>query len=396
MVRFSTNAEPLPPKPPVAWLMREAARYLRDRGYPDEDIWAKHKDEQPATSFPVMIEDVQWLRQNGYRPYHTFNHVLAIPEYMADLKRAFDMYQGGFSTRGDTEARVKDGSLKPGDEVWMYQGWGATWIAYEHNRRPGWFAAGAELDGYHVHVYYRWHMLDAIIFPSADGPTGSPAWEAIRDGFADAQYVALARRWIEKLERNGQKDAADKACKALARIVGAEDSVVPIQRRRERLLWVEAVPSFDMDTAERARAALLELLAGMTPAVAKLGPSLYYGVEPLALDGKVALAIAPGANAAGAEALKAVLVKRFGIQPVAAQAARVVVDLQVGSVPGAWQATNPHITGIYPGPGEYVVHAPPADKAGSRRILIFGRDEAGLKKGIEMWSCFLRSERRGR
>ncbi len=398
MIRFSANYATLPPKPAQAWIIREAARYLRDRGYPAEDIWCKYLDEKPATEFPKMVSVTPWLRENGYRPYSTFHNTLAKPEAMATLSRGFDMYQGVFTTRADRDRRAQEGALKPGDELWMYQGWGSTWMSYAQNRKPGWYAAATGLDGYHVHVYYRWHPLDAVIFPTPDGPVGSPAWEAMRDGMADAQYAALARRWIERLERSGAREQARVASDRLKAVLGEENSLVPLVRQRAQLVWVERLGRFDVPTAERARAALLALLAELAPAVAKLGPSLYYGNRPLAEQGRVLLCMASAADRTGTAQLAGELQRRFGVRPRADKAGPedILLDVRHGAVPEEWRALMPQVTERYPAAGEYVICASASAGSAPRRLLIYGRDPAGLEKGIQFWTRFLSGERRGR
>jgi len=400
LVRFSTNASGgLPPEPVPAWVMAEATRYLRDRGYPARDIWCKYLDEQPATNFPRMAQEAGWLREHGWRPFSTFHNVIASPGQMAVLNPTFDMFQGGFSRHEDLQARLADGSFEPTDELWMYQGWGATWLTYERNRRPGWFAAAAGLDGYHTHVYYRWSMTDAVIFPTDQGPYSSPAWEALRDGLTDAQWVALARRWIERLDRA----AADRpelrpvvadARARLARAVGAQDSLVRLATTRERLIWVERIEEFDMPGADRARAIVLDLLTGLQPHVRRLGPSLYYGAHTLAEEGNVRLWLAPSSDPAAAALLGDLLDERFGVRPSTGDPGpdSLVVDLRIGDTVG-WEDAGLHVTDRYPARGEYVIHV---DEAGANpRMLIFARDRAGLEKGISTWLCFLRAERPG-
>jgi hypothetical protein len=404
LVRFSSNSGgALPPQPVPSWVMREAARYLRDRGYPAEDIWCKNRDEEPATNYPAMAQEVQWLRNNGFRPFSSFHNLLAVPEHLAILNPVFDMFQGGYTTAADRADRRKEGKLDATDEVWMYQGWGATWFTYQANRQPGWLTAATELDGYHVHVYYRWQRLDAIIFPTEQGPEGSPAWEGMRDGMADAQYVALARRWIERVERAAAADAslqpiAEGARQKLLRIVGGEGgSLVPLERKRDRLVWVERVPTLAMPALEKARTAVLDLLADLRPHVAKLGPSLYYGGHVLAENGRVMTCLAPAAHASGATLVAQLLKDRFGVQVRAADSSGTsfTLDLQTRQVPGSWKADPPHVTDSYPPAGEYVIHLVPGGEAKPTRLLIFGRDDAGLEKGIRQWLCFLRTERRG-
>lgn len=392
MVRFSGNL--LIPSSLPAWVMKEAARYLRDRGYPSEDIWCKYLDEQVFPKFPEMTRDVQWMKKNGFRPYSTFHLILGVPEAMEILSPGFDMYQGGFTTSADLEARIKEKTLKPFDEVWMYQGWGATFIPYSKNRRPGWDIAAMNLDGYHVHVYYRWHQSDAIIFPSTQGPEGSPGWEGMRDGFSDCQYVALARRWIQRLESSRNPSLSAIAKRKLEAIVGSEQSLIPLVRTRQRLVWVERIGTLDIITAEKARREVLSLLTELSPHIKRLGPSLYYGRLVLAEQGKVFLSLDTRSNKAGAAILSESLKKNFNIRARRGNPGRngVLIDLCVALLPDHWKETNPHITDLYPSAGEYVIHQVPAIGNLPARILIFGRDDAGLRKGIEYWSYFLRTE----
>lgn len=404
MVRFSTNTgSVLPPQGRFGeWAMEEAARYLRDRGYPRRDIWAKHRDEQPSTEHPKMVEEVQWLRQNGFRPFSTFHNILAVPTFMKTLNPAFDMFQGGFTTQENLQARLDDQTLDNTDEVWMYQGWGATWITYEQNRRPGWFAAAAGLDGYHVHVYYRWHKLDAIIFPSEDGPADSPAWEGMRDGLADAQYIALARRWIQRLERASKKNEALRPVvknlqEQLDGVIGGPNALIKLERKRDRLKWVERIPDLPIAEAEKARAATLNLLAELKPEVAELGPSLYYGEHSLAEEGNLFATLSPASDGAGAKLLSTLLKEKFsiGVEHGKAQPGGFEIALHTGGLSAEWKAMKLHITDRYPAEGEYVIHVEFPQGDAPTRMLIFGRDAAGLEKGIRQWMYFLRSERPG-
>lgn len=403
LVRFSTNStNSLPPEHVPGVVMAEAARYLRDRGYPTRDIWCKHMDEQPADKFPAMVEQVQWLEDHGWRPFSTFHNVLANPNQMRILNPAFDLFQGGFSSREDVQARLEDGTLEPTDEIWMYQGWGATWRSYTDNRRPGWFAAAANLDGYHVHVYYRWSMTDAVIFPSEEGPSSSPAWEAMRDGMADAQWVALARRWIERLDRASEgspqlQPVVADARQRLASAVGGEDAVITLTRTRDRLHWVERLDPAETTVldAEAARAIVLDLLDDLRRHVRALGPSLYYGDYTLAEDGQVLTRITSG-NAEAVGLLKSLLEQQFGVTPRMGRAwsGEVAVDLRAGDLSG-WEDADVHTWDSYPSAGEYIIHVEPGSERQLTRILIYGRDQAGLEKGIRNWVRFLSSERRG-
>ncbi len=400
LARFSTNSTGgLPPAHVPGVVMTEAARYLRDRGYPASDIWCKHMDEQPADKFPSMVEEVQWLDEHGWRPYSTFHNVLANPNQMAILNPTFDLFQGGFSAREDVQARLADGTLEPTDEVWMYQGWGSTWYSYLRNRRPGWFAAAAGLDGYHVHVYYRWSMTDAVIFPSEQGPSSSPAWEAMRDGMADAQWVALARRWIERLDAASEDNARLQAvvADARARLASAvgDEGLISLTSSRERLHWVERIDleQFSVPKAEQARGIVLALLVDLRKHVTQLGPSLYYGENTLAENGEVLVRITSGdANSVGL--LQNLLGARFGLQPRTGRAwtGEFAVDLRVADASG-YEDADLHLWDSYPGAGEYIIHLEPAEGIEPARLLIYGRDEAGLAKGIANWVAFLRSER---
>jgi len=402
LVRFSTNSSSsLPPEHVPGHVMAEAARYLRDRGYPDRDIWCKHMDEQPATNYPRMAEEVGWLVEHGWRPYSTFHNVLANGSHMAILQPRFDMFQGGFSNREDLKARLQDGTLEPGDEVWMYQGWGATWRSYTGNRRPGWFAAAAGLDGYHVHVYYRWSMTDAVIFPSEQGPADTPAWEGMRDGLADAQWVALARRWTGRLDRASQDRPAlaRVAADARARLrsaVGGEGAAIALAQTRDRLHHVDRIEEFDVPAAERARAIVLDLLADLRPRVRSLGPSLYYGRHTLAEEGDVLLRIAPTADRHATELLGALLRERFGVAPRLGRSwpGEFALDLRIADTSG-WERSDLHVTDRYPPAGEYLIHLEEGGPEQPARMLIYGRDRAGLEKGIRNWLHFLRSERPG-
>ena len=403
LVRFSTNASGgLPPAHVEGVLMAEIARYLRDRGYPGADLWCKYKDEQPATTYPSMADEVRWAVENGWRPFTTVHNLLAKPGHLSILNPRFDMFQGAFSTLDDLQARLDDGTLEPDDEIWMYQGWGATWREYTDNRRPGWFSAAALLDGYHVHVYYRWSMTDAVIFPSESGPSSSPAWEAMRDGMADAQWVTLARRWIERLERASAEDArlqpvvAD-ARERLASAIGGEDALVPLSKMRDRLLWVDRIDptQFTLPRAEQARAIVLDLLEDLRPQVKALGPSLYYDGQTLAEEGDVRVRITSGSSDA-VDLMSTLLEDRFGVEPRTgrAWAGDFAVDLRVGDTSG-WEDADLHIWEGYPGAGEYIIHIEDATEEQPARMLIYAPDQAGLEKGIRNWVQFLRSERPG-
>ncbi|HUS79883.1 MAG TPA: hypothetical protein VM283_01365, partial [Armatimonadota bacterium] len=118
----------------------------------------------------------------------------------------------------------------------------------------------------------------------------------------------------------------------------------------------------------------------------------------LAEEGVVRAFLDPAADETAATLLRRLVQERFGIRlgpydPV--RRGELLVDLAEGDVPERWAGRDLHVTDRYPGPGEYVIHIEPAVPDQPARMSIFGRDAAGLEKGIRMWLCFLRAEHPG-
>ena len=179
------------------------------------------------------------------------------------------MFQGGYTTRADYLARLKDGSLRPTDVYCRYTGTGTVTRSYNHMLYWGLEAAVLELPLFHNHEYMRGgnrKMGSNIIRIGDDNcPQDSVAFEGLRDGMEIANYAALARRYLKIFP----EDAAKALFEArFAKLFGKADSKFKLTQAK--IMGVVNDKMVPMTTEEYAagREELLLLIADMK---AKLG-----------------------------------------------------------------------------------------------------------------------------
>lgn len=238
--------------------------YLRSKGYQNKDMFIKILDEQPVEKYPAMGETGKWLKAAGFRPFSTFFNLFSRADSLRKLGGNFEMFQGGFTTRADYLARLKDGSLRPTDLYGRYTGTGTVTRSYNHMLRWGLEAAVLELPFFHNHEYMRGgnrKMGSNIVRVGDDScPQDSVAFEALRDGMEVANFAALARRYLQLLPENGVKRAFENR---FAKLFGKADSRFKIHQ--QKLMGVVNDLLVPMTTEEytAGREELLALIADM-------------------------------------------------------------------------------------------------------------------------------------
>ena len=139
-------------------------------------------------------------------------------------------------------------AIDPEDKVLYYSSLGRD-RTYVEERRLAWLALARGLEGYGTWTYYWWKE-DSRSVEWMDGRViSSPAVEGIRDGNEDAALYLLAR---------------ERAPQGLASIIGAGDSILPMEDRvYEKYVAQPKWRDIKVESAEQFRAAkhaLLELL----------------------------------------------------------------------------------------------------------------------------------------
>lgn len=319
LMRFSTNASALKPEnTEMIQYFRDFYQFVRGRGFPRASCFAKTLDEQPPSRYPLLTRLAGIMKSLGWRPFSTFSDQLAVPEYMKILNPVIDMFQGGFTAPEDYRARLNEGLIDPTDEIWIYAGWGAVWIAYTSELGRFWNTAYLNLDGFHTHVYFRSKLIDAVVFPTKEGPIGSPAWEGIRDGLESANYYRLLQYYITRLKSSGDPRAVRKALSAekeLSRVAGtSSDSILRfkiIPRGIHSRFLRLSQPSIRKYRLAKLR--VLELLEEFQPFLDRMPAELYWGDLPVALASKPLMTILYSTTKEQALYLEERLENEFGL-----------------------------------------------------------------------------------
>ena len=248
--------------------------YLRSKGYQNKDMFIKILDEQPSEKYPQMGKTGKWLKQAGFRPFSTFSNLFYKKDIIGKLGGHFEMFQGGYTTRADYLARLKDGTIRPTDLYCHYTGTGTVTKSYEHMLFWGLQAAVLEHPLFHNHEYMRGgnrKMSSNIVRVGEDSlPQDSPAFEALRDGMDIANFAALYRRYI-KLIPDSRKLVYESR---FARLFGKPDSLFKI--RQVKVMGVVNDRMVPVSVAEyrQGREELLNILSDMK---AELGDRVKLG-----------------------------------------------------------------------------------------------------------------------
>jgi len=238
--------------------------YLRSKGFQDKDMFIKILDEQPVEKYPAMGETGKWLKAAGFRPFSTFFNLFSRKEALDKLGGRFEMFQGGFTTRADYLARLKDGSLRPTDIYCRYTGSGTVTKSYNHMLYWGLEAATLELPLFHNHEYMRGgnrKMGSNIVRVGEDNcPQDSVAFEGLRDGMEVANYAALARHYLKLFPENGTKRLFEAR---FAKLFGKADSRFKIYQKKLMGVVNDLLVPMTTEEYAQAREELLQLVADM-------------------------------------------------------------------------------------------------------------------------------------
>lgn len=372
------------------WRLREAARYLGEKGYPYRDRYVKFIDEQPPEVFPAMAKKGEQYHAAGWRVMHT-TPVDKSDVQLAILNPTTDIWSGGLPDKEFRKKKVQEKLLDPEDEYNTYDGYGASWKSYANRRSMPWVCSVNDLNTLHLHTYYRQARLgEDLIRVTPEGPVGSAAWEGARDGIEDVQYFEMARQWLGNLAKNGVEDATLKALREkIASLTETMQGTLGGERSYQQLL--------------EAKQECFAVLEALKPYRNKITISVRHGFEPLALDGKPRYVLA-GETAATAFLCEE-LTRRAGIRFQSAAwdemkeadkgNQNVILLLTAGDkTVKEWAAAKRIELGpSYPAAGSYAVYQiPNPGNEKNRIILIVGGDAVGLKKGCRHFLRFLRIE----
>lgn len=257
----------------------EGYKYVRSKGFQRKDIFLKLLDEQPADKFPLMVRQALLFKEIGYRPFSTFHQLFGRREQMELLGPVFEMFQGGFTTRAQRTALVRDGLLKPDAIVLLYTGYGTCWQPYEVQAGHGWRAAYLEHEMFHNHEYFRGNRPGANIIwfdQEAGLPRDSVGHEGLRDGMEAANLIALYRQWRRLLgDRPEHRELLADCDRILESIFTGPDACFPTGVTTERGIDMETLDAMvPREQFHRAQRRALDLLERIRPAALAAIPAV--------------------------------------------------------------------------------------------------------------------------
>lgn len=227
---------------------------------------------------------------------------------------------------------------------------------------------------------------DDLSVPVAD----CPFLEGIRDGMEEGNLCAILSWYLDRLDKNSATAAALRA--QLDRVLGGPDAILKWQEGEAYKMKVWRVDG-DNEAYRKAKREVLELLAAVRgEAMSRVKPSLFWNDIPLVKEGRFVAAIY--SDKVDAAPLAAIMEELGGVRvPVQAHAAAFNTDAETVVVVGV-NDQNPLLRSDLGATraGSYIIRELPAEKGKPRILFIAGPDEAGTRKGMEMFSKFLRAE----
>lgn len=416
LIRFKTSyySQELPKKLNL-WALKELNWYLKEKGFPDDSLFIKILDEQPKDVYPKMAEVGKKLREIGWLPFTTVNLLVAQPEELKILSQSFCMYQGGYSEPEEVSKRIKEGILKPTDEIWEYTGVGTSNCSYQSFISKGWYIGFNKLDGFHNHEYSRGggRRLGAlIIFPTPIGPITSPAWEGLRDGIDNANLYRFCENLIFHIEEQklAEPIRIKEWIKKFYQICGyGNDSIISFKKEEilKGIFKTKIIEEdFSLEKSYKAKKALLDLIEEILEETApKLKYDVKWGKRNLIEEGDLKYTLASGKG-----------IKKENLTPLLkkfSQGTDKKIDtipfgkntLNIGNLILVGTLQDPIIQDIikrneelkhrynesYPQKKDYVIITTdnPLVK-GTKIIIILGGDVDGVSLGVKQFSCFLK------
>ncbi|MBI4027777.1 MAG: hypothetical protein HY360_22520 [Verrucomicrobia bacterium] len=377
------------------WMWQEVGRYLGEIGYPVRV--AKIDDETPKDKYPLWNRAGAELRRLGWRTtVPTSEETIQSADATRLINPHLDLWTIGTLNPRSLAARLTAGDIDTADELWTYTGSGTISRTYAGMRAEcGLIAPYAGMSGMHIHEYYRWSQDACIIYPSAKGPIGSPAWEGVRDGLDDARYYAYAKWLIARLDPS----KAPPFAKRLAQVIGEDaDCLLRVRYRKADVGEVIGMPNAgDVDLQRTAKRTLLQLI-GELEKIVPAPVSCHYGFLDLSKDWEfvAGAGVAPEVVRNLQQELsrklgRAVQVKNETAAPDNARK-RGNVALFGGPAESEWMKTlnaqlkDPVYLERWPVPGWHVIRELTPEETGGGRILaVGGHDAAGTRKACDFF-----------
>jgi hypothetical protein len=386
LVRAYTRQSGLQERTPEdKWRMNELARYLSERGYPYRDRYVKFVDEQPPETFPAMARTGEMYHSLGWRVLHTSSPMQSAAQ-MKILNPSTDLWHGTIPKKHFLQARLSEGNLDTDDEIWTYDGWGAVWESYQSRRGLTWFCAANDLDGLHLHVYYRSSLLDALIFPTPEGPVASAAWEGANDGIEDVQYFILAKTILKNLKSSGVWNSS------LAKM---ETTL----NQRAETMATHNKSNNEYKNLLDAKLESISILTELKSYKKRIKPSILYGFENIVKNGKILYTLAGDSKAA--EIVRRKLSSSSGIKmpfsknisPGRNQRKIILGDLTDPLFQQFVENFSLPVSATVPSQHGYAIwNILPDTTRNFSAIIIAGRDKKGLTQGTENFLKMLRIE----
>lgn len=393
------------------WYWKEVAEYLNSKGY--TDLVFKYLDEITAD---VAIG--KWLpiailaKKAGWEPTCTFGATSEL-EVLKKLNPVCDVWVWCGSHLDLFKGYVDSKQLKlsSADSVRVYGG-GHYKAPYAKTRLIGWKNWFSNVDVYYhyaylAHYYWKDHTGDLfgyrLIAHGENGPIDSPAWEGIRDGMNDANYLAMLDWYLKVLDKSAEKDETlkvliNKIRKDEKAFVNKDASYIKLTTKMGAVkrYALEA----NLQTIMKAKRKTMELINSLKPYIKKyIKPSLLWGDFFLVKEGKPKVILVLRKNASkkdkeNAEKLKKMIKQMVNVNiSIKEEPSLTPEDKEKYSLIllGKELAGNRmQLDESFPGKGEYIINKIKSPYATDKKIIIIaGPDQEGTAKGTRFFLKFL-------
>ena len=409
------------------WMGRELARYLQEKGVrtmvlSSGDELSEKEIREHFIPWAAKMIKAGWGCSSSFTgrkhrdpklnaelyPYvklWTLNRVLA-QEFVADVRNgrlkvrddAIIGTYGAGAGRGTEHRKALSESRFLGWESWRFgiqncspNPYFKSWLYYTKSKTRD-LGIGGE----------RWVSFiksNDLSAPLAD----CPFLEGIRDGMEEGNLCAILAFYLDRIEQKGGA-AGQRARTMRARlqsIIGqGPEAILKTKTVTAGGLQMALIDASNQDF-RRAKRAVLEMLAAVRKdAFAVTRPTLYWNDIPLIREGRAVSAIHAGTLSA--DKLSDRIRELVGVSVPAAgatldpQSEVAVVIGNTSQNPLAATLAREH--GIananvnYPGKGSYFIKEFTRGKQEQRILWIAGPDDEGTRKGVKMFTQFLRGE----
>lgn len=347
------------------WFMGETARYLKEKGY--RHVYGCIGDEIAPDIFDEWKKAAADARECGWSPGVTLSSsFFRNPPIYTNAGPLMDYWVIGNPEAKLVQKARQDGFITQADSVGSYDGWGTRFREYGHMRAALWKYVLNDMDVFWVQCYVRNHV-ESIVFNEHGIPYSSAAWEGVRDGCEDGNYLKGALGMLKLLRKSPQHAAAEVFSNRLDRLVAGIDKD-------------------DASTLRTAKTELLQLMLDIRKTLPAVQPSLLWEDLPIIEAGRPQYTLTASASGqAAAEQFAQSVARKTGIKmTLAATGETATSDLLLFGHPDdnpllaklAGDGVDLGVTSCYPALETYIIRELTVNNR--RVIAVIGKDQGLL------------------